>query len=554
MMKKSLLLLLILISTILIQAQDVYKFAVEFTDKDHTPYSIDHPEAFLSQRAIDRRIKYYIDYNESDLPIDPAYISNVLSATNDAQLIIQVKWINTIIISLEDPDHIANINALLEVKKTEMVFNPDLKTKHLNKFNNEMNTDFLMKSSRGISSYDSAFYGGSWTQIHQLKGESLHEQNLKGEGMVIAVLDAGFISADTAKVFDNLWDNGRILGTSNMVEPEGTVYANHGHGTFVLSIMGGYLPGEHVGTAPEASYWLIRTEDVYSENIIEEYNWVAGAAFADSVGADILNTSLGYIDFDDSSFDHTYDDLDGNTTIITKAANLAYKKGMLVVNSAGNSGHLAWRYLGAPADGYNVFTLGSVDGHGVIAYSSSHGFPWSDDVKPNVVARGSGAYGYSIGSSSIAQSSGTSFSCPVVSGMSACLWSANPSLSPYWIKEAIEKSADRLLQPDTLYGYGMPDFQLALSILGVNDDLNTDKNIQITPNPAKNTLFVGLKANKNTNVELLIYNLQGQLVKRQNIKYYNSKIPLNISSLSSGMYILEVKSDELSETIKFTKI
>lgn len=553
-MMKKLLLLMILISSMLIQAQEVYKFAVEFKDKDHTPYSIDHPEAFLSQRAIDRRAKYYIGYNESDLPIDPAYISDVLSATDDVQLIIQVKWINTIIISLDDPNHIASINALPEVKNTAMVYNPNLKTKFADKFKDEMNTDLSIKASNGTNSNDSAFYGGAWTQIHQLKGEKLHEQNLKGEGMVIAVLDAGFISADTAKVFDNLWDNGRLLGTSNMVEPGETVYANHGHGTFVLSIMGGYLPGEHVGVAPEASYWLIRTEDVYSENIIEEYNWVAGAAFADSVGADILNTSLGYIDFDDSNFDHTYDDLDGNTTIITKAANMASQKGMLVLNSAGNSGHLPWRYVGAPADGYDVFTIGSVNGNGVIAYSSSHGFPWSEDVKPDVVARGSGAYGYSVGSASIAQSSGTSFSCPVISGMSACLWSANPTLSPFWIKEAIVKSADKLFNPDTLYGYGMPDFQLALNILGLHEDVNAEKHIQLSPNPVKNTLFVGLQANHNTDVELLIYNLQGVLVKRQNINYNHSKIPLNISSLSSGMYILELRSDELSETIKFTKI
>jgi len=553
-MKKALVLLFSVVFTLVMQAQDEYKYAVTFTDKDHTPFSLDNPEAFLSQRAIDRRSKFYIAYNESDLPIDPVYIETVLSATADAKLIIQVKWMNTIIISLDNPDHIANINALAEVKSTVLVYNPTLKSNHIDKFNDDFLEVSPGETFKGLQANDSAFYGGAWTQIHQLNGEKLHDQNLKGDGMVIAVLDAGFISVDTAKVFKNLWDNDRVLGTANMVIPSKTVFADHGHGTFVLSIMGGYLPGVHVGTAPEASYYLIRTEDVYSENIIEEYNWVAGAAFADSVGADILNTSLGYIDFDDSDFDYTYDDLDGNTTVITKAANLAFQKGMLVVNSAGNSGSSSWRYLGAPADGYDVFSIGSVNGNEIIASSSSHGFPWSDDVKPNVVARGSGAYGYSTGSASITQSSGTSVSCPVISGMSACLWSANPNLSPFWIKQAIEKSADRLLQPDTLYGYGLPDYQMALSILGLNDDSSLAQNIQLSPNPAASTIFVSLKAKKNTDVELKIYNIQGALVHQKKIKFYSSQIPLNISSLSSGIYILEAKTTNSSDKIKFTKI
>ncbi|MCK5776184.1 MAG: S8 family peptidase, partial [Bacteroidales bacterium] len=242
------------------------------------------------------------------------------------------------------------------------------------------------------------------------------------------------------------------------------------------------------------------------------------------------------------------------TTVITKASNLAYQKGMLVLNSAGNSGNSPWRYIGAPADGYGVFSIGSVNGNEVIAGSSSHGFPWSDDVKPNVVARGSGAYGYSIGSASITQSSGTSFSCPVISGMSACLWSANPNLSPFWIKQAIEKSADRLLHPDTLYGYGLPNYQMALNILDVNNQIVLEQNIQLLPNPVMSNAFVRLKVEKNTDVELRIYNIQGALVKQKNIKYFNSDIPINVTDLSSGVYILEAKTTKLSERIKFTKI
>ena len=552
MIKKMTIISLLLMS-FMAQAQDVYKYAIHFTDKENTPYSFDNPEEFLSQRSIERRERHSVTYTSEDLPIDPVYISSVLEATDDAKLIIPVKWLNAIIISLSDTNNIDVIKELDFVEKTEFVFNYHLKSKMIDKFPDYEIPKLSASFKNQTEDYDSAFYGGGWVQIHQLMGEKLHQQNYQGQDIVIAVLDAGFVSADTLDIFDRLWENDQILGTANMVDPGNNVFNSHTHGTSVLSTMGGYWPGYLVGTAPEAKYYLIRTEDGSTENIIEEYNWAAGAAFADSVGADVLNTSLGYIDFDDSLYNHSYEDLDGNSTIITRASNIAFSKGMLPVNSAGNSGNGSWRYITAPADATDIITVGAVDADGVIASFSSHGFPWSEEVKPNVVARGKKAYIASAYSNEVYQGSGTSFSSPIMAGMVASLWSANHDLSPFQIKLAIKNSCDRLFEPDTLYGYGMPNFEIALSILGVQEQ-EKDHMIKVFPNPCTTQFELSFQ-NANTNsVDLMLYNTQGQIIWRKTMNAMEQKKNINIEDLPCGLYILNVQEHNKNYKIKINKL
>jgi len=553
-MRKLLLFTLLLGLFSLSSAQDVYKFAVKFTDKTNTPFSIDKPEEFLSQRSISRRARAYVEYTEEDLPIDPAYIAQVLATTSDAKLIIQVKWMNTIIISLSDSNHIIGINNLPIVEKSEMVFNFNLKKNNIKKLEQVERVIQNVNYHKESRAYDSAFYGGAWVQTHQLNVEKMHERGYRGQGKVIAVLDAGFISADTLQIFENLWANEQILGTYNFVSPGQTVFASHSHGTSVLSTMGGYWEGSLVGTAPDASYWLLRTEDGASENIIEEYNWVAGAAFADSVGADVLNTSLGYIDFDDARFDHKYEDLDGDKTVITRGANMAYRKGMLPVNSAGNSGSNSWRYLGAPADATEILTIGAVNGDEVIASFSSHGFPWSDDVKPDIVARGQGTYVASAYQNAVGQGNGTSFSSPVSAGAVASLWSVNPNLSPYWIRLAIQQSADRFLSPDTLYGYGLPNFEQAMNILGVNNQSPDNNIIKLFPNPVHSILYLNINIEQNTSFSLSIIDMQGRELLEKEMNYSGSQLAIDLTNYPSGIYILETKINGRTNRIKINKL
>jgi serine protease AprX len=552
MMKRLIIYTLILLMPVVVFSEDRYKYAIHFTDKENTPFSISNPEAYLSQKAIDRRAKFNIPVIEEDLPIDPGYITQVLEVSDDAKLLIQVKWLNAIIISLSDTSIIELINEISHVEMTRLVFRPDSE-----KSSNKM--DFTVESvevnnnvMKSLNEYDSAFYGGAWTQIQQLNGHKLHEMGYTGSGMTIAVLDAGFTNTDNLRVFDKLRNNGQILGTANFVAPGDPIFSVHSHGTAVLSTMGGYWEGNLVGTAPDANYWLIRTEDAATEYLVEEYNWLAGAAFADSVGADILNTSLGYTTFDDSEMDHTWEELNGDSTVITRGSNMAFRKGMLVVNSAGNSGNSSWKYVGAPADGYQVLSIGAVDDNGEIASFSSYGFPESEFIKPEVVARGKGTF-VAYTSGAVGPGNGTSFSSPVLAGMAACLWQVDPNLSPFMIKQAIYYSSNRFLNPDNRYGYGLPDFVEAMNILGIEDQLTNQQTLMVVPNPFTNDFKI-IKENLSATAEWKIFNLQGQLILSGLVDKNQSEINIALNNQPSGLYIFQLTQNGKFEQIKLNKL
>ncbi len=553
-MKKFFTIGLVLLITLNSLAQDVYKFAIHFTDKNNSEFSLSNPSGFLSTRSIERREKFNISLDSTDLPVNDSYIQSVLNTSTDAQFLIEVKWLNAIVISLTDSSNIEAIAALPHVKNVVKVFRPNPNGVPSKKMDYELSDENFSGEFKLALAYDSSFYGGGWVQISQLNGQKLHELGYKGAGIQVAVLDAGFIGVDQRTIFQRLWDNGQILGTANMVTPGLSVFADHSHGTAVLSTMGGYWEGKLVGTAPDADYWLIRTEDGATEFLIEEYNWVAGAAFADSVGADVLNTSLGYTTFDDITMDHTWDDLDGHSTIITQGANLAYAKGMIAVNSAGNSGTSSWRYVGAPADGVNVFSIGAIDDEGIIAPFSSHGFPWSDIVKPNVVARGASAYVASSTVDAVSQSSGTSFSSPILAGITAALWSADPTQSPKMIKQAIQYSSDKFIQPDTLYGYGLPDFEEALNILGIQNPGVSSGNLTLSPNPTRDFITVDGDYFDESEKFYRIMDIKGQVLMQNQISSDQQTLTLDVSQLSTGIYILEIIAGKKSDKVKFSRI
>lgn len=444
------------------------KYWVRFTDKNNSPYSINNPEEFLSQKAIDRRLAQGISIVESDLPVNASYITGVVNA--GATFLNVSKWFNSVTVFTEDPDVIIAINALPYVlsvgKSNQNFFEPANKIKKPF-FENEWVSDILENELlKGITSGLSYDYGQAYNQIDMLNGIALHDLGFDGTGMTIAILDAGFTNANTIAAFDSLWMNNRILGYKDFAAPlNPDIFGSHSHGTSVLSTMGANLPGEMVGTAPKANYWLLRSEDGATEYLIEELNWASAAEFADSVGVDIINSSLGYTTFDDPGQDHSYPDMDGNTTPITIAADLAASKGILVVNSAGNSGNDSWHYIGAPADGDSVFTIGAVNSSGNYASFSSTGPTYDERFKPNVVAQGQGSTIISAWSGNVTSGNGTSFSSPITAGMVACLWQAHPEKSNMEVMEAIQQSATQAINPDSLLGYGIPDYYLANELL-----------------------------------------------------------------------------------------
>ena len=355
--------------------------------------------------------------------------------------------------------------------------------------------------------------------------------------------------------FDSLRATNRILATRDLVDPKSDIYQQHSHGMSVLSCMGGNIPGKMIGTAPDASYYLIRTEDAATEYPIEEDNWVAGAELADSLGADVINSSLGYSTFDDAAMNHSYADMDGKKTRITQGANLAFQKGMLVVTSAGNEATNSWKRIIAPSDGENVIGVAAVDKNGVRAPFSSVGPAFGGTVKPNVAALGWNTY-LVTSSGVLGNSSGTSFSSPVLAGMIACLLQSNSYASAIQVKMAIEYSANQHTKPDSLLGYGIPDFGKADKYLKINfsPDLQMESEFAVLPNPFRDHLLIRKRDLTSFNECVVsVFNLQGVCLKQEKFANSGNILMKNLEGLPVGVLIMTIQSGSHKERFKLIK-
>lgn len=560
-MKKAYLLLILALATVIAFAQVAPdKYVVYFTDKNDSPYSVSNPEEFLTQKAIDRRASHGISIEENDLPVNPQYIESV--ANTEVTILNNSKWFNMVTIYSTDQNALNTIEAFSFVESVDKAGNSKSvegesieKSFFANEWIKEIGETGLYKALTGGDSYD---YGAAANQIQMLNGDLVHDMGFDGAGITIAVLDAGFLNVDEWDAFDSIWDNGQILGTKDFVDPHNpNIFDSHYHGCMVLSTMGANSPGEIVGTAPQADYWLLRSEDGESETPIEEFNWVSAAEFADSVGADIINSSLGYTEFDDPFESHTYEDMDGNTTPITIGADIAVSKGMIVVNSAGNSGNDSWHYIGAPADGDSVFSIGAVDGSGNYAGFSSVG-PTSDGrIKPNVVAQGQASAIIDPWSGTVSFGSGTSFSSPITAGMVACLWQAYPAKRNTEIMEAIQLAGSNAsTAPDNQTGWGIPDYMAAYSVLTVVEN-NPAKasGLDVFPNPFVNEINIAFEDKDVLMNKIELTDISGKVVFVKDIVQRNSvSVPLNESAeLTPGFYLLKVTTSDSIITEKVLK-
>lgn len=462
-MKTQFLIILAVFLTAPLFSQPLTKHWIQFTDKNDSPYSIEKPNEYLSERAIERRKRYNIKIDESDLPVNPNYLNEVRKL--GGVVYTTSKWFNAATVFAEE-DVLKEIVKLPFVKSAEPVgrySKPRPKRSRPKTRDNGVN----------YVQYNE-YYGHGDNQIRMLNGDLLHNMGYDGDGMMVAVLDGGFSNVDIMPFFDTLRANNRLLDGWDMVDNDDYVYESSSHGTQVLSTMAANLPGLLVGTAPDATYVCVKTEDVRSELRIEEDNWVAGAEYADSLGVDVINSSLGYTTFNIKSMSHTYDDMDGNTSRATIGADIAASKGILVVVSAGNEGSGKWKYVGAPADGKDVFAVGGVDRNTKRASFSSQG-PTSDGrVKPNILARGQQSVVASLYSYEVDSANGTSFASPIMAGMVTSLWQAFPEKTNIEIMRAIEKSADNYNTPNGKMGYGLPDFYKAYRILS-GENVTTQK-------------------------------------------------------------------------------
>jgi len=549
-MRYSLLLLSILtvMLPLFVSGQQAGSYRVVFTDKSNSPYTVSNPQAFLSSRALARRAAQGIPVTQQDLPVNPSYIQGV--KTTGAVVVNRSKWFNSVVAQLQSPAQYAQLAALPYVDTLVYLAPPPVKIGGPDKFAMEMvpiarRVDAATEQTAVIN------YGLAANQTTMIQLDLLHDMGFTGQGMVIAVIDAGFTNVDNAAAFDSLWDQGRILGYKDFAEPGGNVFSAHSHGTMVLSIMGGNIPGMIVGTAPHASYWLLRSEIGSSEYLVEEDNWVAAAEFADSVGADIINSSLGYTTFYDSAQDHTYEDMDGNTTRVTLGADLAASRGILVVNSAGNSGGSSWNFIGAPADGDSVMAIGAVDAFGSYAFFSSQGPSYDGRVKPDVSAQGQGT-AYADPWGNVNTGNGTSFSSPVMAGAAACLWQAHPGFSNMDIRQALVQSASQYSSPDSLLGYGIPNLAAASLLLGGNvlrpaiQELSLDVHL-IGPTEMR-VGYHGL----NGRAMLSLSDLSGRELSSWDLRPVDGtgETIVRIPSLNQGIYLLYLQSGNGAVTTK----
>ena len=515
---------------------------VQFKDKNGTQFQVNHPEAFLSQRAIERRNRQHIAIDETDLPVSKVYLDSLRSL--GFTVLHNSKWLNGATILVPDTIPSASLSELSFVALFQFT-KPILTNK---------SAHFKIDESE-ITNIPLTDYGNASNQIEQLNGQYLHQKGFRAKGIQIAVLDAGFFHADRIDAFDSLRNTNRILGIRDFVDPKADFYEQNYHGMSVLSCMGGNLPGQFIGTAPDASYYLFRTEDAGSEYLIEEDNWVAGAELADSLGVDVINSSLGYSQFNDTLMNHSYADLDGKTTRVAIGANMASQKGILVFSSAGNEGSKPWSKIVSPSDGENVIGVAAVDKTGIRASFSSLGPAYGGAIKPNVAAQGSLTF-LVTSKEVLGYSSGTSFSSPVLAGMGACLLQANPWSDVRQIKFAIEQCASQFNFPDSLLGYGIPDFEKADQYLKINNvsAFQKEGSFFVSPNPFQDELYIRNLNPDSGQIGLLsIYNLQGVRLWQSAFNTNNSVFRKNLSGLPDGFLILKIETGDKEDVIKIIK-
>lgn len=536
-MTKFYLFLFLIITTAGFAQQDAW---VYFNAKPNSKFFSDSPLKMLSQRALDRRTAQNIAVDFKDIPVDETYIYRI-KTTSGITVMAKSKWMNAIHVRGQQ----GAINSLAQFSFVAKV---DFADKSLNQIGQTAKSIKARKVDKIKKTKIDYAYGSALNQIQMLNGHVLHQQNYTGLGKIIAVMDAGFPGVNTTQPFKRLRDNKQILGGYNYVLRDPEFYAGVSHGTSVLSSMGGYQENSLVGTAPDASYYLFITEDDTAENPVEESLWVEAAEKADSLGVDIINTSLGYFDFDDEAYNHTYGEMNGTTAFMSRGAEIAFSRGMILVASAGNSGRSSNPHIAVPADAVSVLAVGAVNSSEIKSSFSSVGPSFDGRIKPEVMAQGQAAI-VSDAAGNIVTADGTSFSGPIMAGMVACLWQAFPKKTNQEIRDLILHASDKFLVPNNQYGYGIPDFNLAV---GNQLDLNSfsQDDFIIYPNPTSDFITVSLPSKFEFGT-VFLYTLLGQKILEQKVTPQSSVISLK--TLEKGMYFYKMESVGFSKTGKIMK-
>ncbi len=524
-------------------------YLVSFTDKDNSPYNINLPLEFLSQASIDRRIANNVDVNITDLPVNPAYIDSLKNLGIYA--FHKSKWLNAALVKLTDTADLIAVNKIsiidsaafmapfIQGKASETSAAAKVQQKSTTLINNEI-SNFRTTKNR----------------IRMIVLDPL--MNNTGEGINIAVFDNGFKNVNSIDAFSHLFSSNRIKAQRNFTNDGKQVYSSGGHGTMVLSTMAAYVEGEFAGSAIGANYFLFQTEDNRYEFPIEEANWLFAAEYADSLGVDIITSSLVYSTFDKNELNHNHSQLDGKTAIISRAAHLASLKAIIVFNSAGNEAGGAWNKICFPSDADGIITVGAVDEDAIYSNFSSVGYSADGRIKPDIAAEGENTPVISV-NDKIVQASGTSFSTPFMAGAMATFIQTNAGVKYNDLKETLLLSASQYSKPDSLLGYGIPDFYFASILLKQNLELNySDKtDFSILPNPFENDFYVLYSTPDSINIDILVYDISGKIIQEKYNLYCHKGNNLfridYISDIKSGVYVVEILAGDNKYSKKIVK-
>jgi serine protease AprX len=522
------------------------KYLIVLKDKVGTPFTITQPQQFLSQRSINRRTKQGIRITERDLPVNPAYITQLKQT--GAKVWYSSRWYNAVLVEATAAQLIA-IKALAIYKSVE--FGKQLS-------NVRLAVKETIANKFGTETLD---YGASLSQIQMLGVDKMHDLGYHGEGMLIGILDAGFQNSNTNTAMLPIFAENRVLATYDFVKNEQAVYEDDSHGNNCFSIMAGYKTGGLIGPAYKSSFLLYRTEDAPTETKVEEANWLIAAERADSAGVDIISTSLGYTEFDNPADDYTYANMNGKTTLISRAATWAARVGMLVVAANGNEGNSAWKFLGAPADADSVLAVGAVNSVKVPAVFTSFGPSADGRIKPDVSAQGVTTI-LSSPSSAIVGGNGTSYSTPLMAGLAAGLWQAYPHLTAQQVIQCLRKAGHLYQTPTAQLGYGVPTFEKAAAIAQSDYPITSlccaaYDVVLLYPNPVAdgeslNLYFQLFKTIQPIDIQII--GMNGQLVWQGNInpssQNYSFSLP---SGIAPGTYLLNISATTFKQSLKVVK-
>lgn len=536
--------ILLLVGLPILSYAEIGRFIVHFTDKQGSSFSTSEPEEFLSQRSIDRKLEYSIPITIQDLPVNKTYLEGV--EASGANVIHTSRWFNAALVVADD-GIIDDLDKLNFVDLVEYV-GPKRNGIELN----PVPFDISLTPSE-----PSTIKASSVLQLGQLGADVMHEDGFTGENVLVAVFDSGFKSLNESSLFTHVFENNRLLDSKDFVLNTNNVFQYDDHGTNAFSCIAAKSE-PLTGTGYNASFALYLTEDINSEYRIEEYNWLFAAERADSLGVDIISSSLGYNDFNDDSMDYQFVDLDGQTSVVSQAAQIASDKGILVVSSAGNEGRdvSGWPYIIMPADVPDVIAVAAVNNKNNRLSFSSVGPNANGVVKPDVAALGSGVAVLNDKNEIVALS-GTSFSAPLISGLAAGLWSKFPGLTNKELKGLILTSTPNLSKPDSLIGHGVPDYRLAfaeniLSVQGVMENI-----VSVFPNPFSSdhiSIMIESEYARQT-IKFKLYAPSGRMVNSTQIKKYRKGdvLKLEINDVSKGIYILNIYSEGISKNVKLLR-